>query len=90
MTAVVATGLGAAAGGAAALGKAVLIEFIPHVVGESILKGAGRAALFAGPEDQTDDAMMEKFIELVLKNMEEMDIPDEVIEKAFMKYKGEE
>ncbi len=90
MTAVVATGLGAAAGGAAALGKAVLIEFIPHVVGESILKGAGRAALFAGPEDQTDDAMMEKFIELVLKNMEEMDIPDEVIEKAFMNYKGEE
>jgi hypothetical protein len=90
MTAVVATGLGAAAGGAAALGKAVLIEFIPHVVGESILKGAGRAALFAGPEDTTDDAMMEKFIELVLKNLEEMDIPDEVIEKAFMKYKGEE
>lgn len=90
MTALVATGLGAAAGGAAALGKAVLIEFIPHVVGESILKGAGRAALFAGPEDETDDAMMEKFIELVLKNIEEMDIPDEVIEKAFMNYKGEE
>jgi len=90
MTAAVATGLGAAAGGAAALSKAVLIEFIPHVVGESILKGAGRAALFAGPEDTTDDAMMEKFIEVVLKNMEEMDIPDEIIEKAFMKYKGEE
>lgn len=90
LTAAVATGLGAAAGGAAALGKAVLIEFIPHVVGESLLKGAGRAALFAGPEDETDDAMMEKFVELVLKNMEEMDIPDEVIEKAFMNYKGEE
>jgi hypothetical protein len=90
LTALVATGLGGAAGGAAALGKAVLIEFIPHVVGESILKGAGRAALFAGPEDNTDDAMMEKFVELVMKNMEEMDIPDEVIEKAFMNYKGEE
>jgi hypothetical protein len=89
MTAAVATGLGAAAGGAAALGKAVLIEFIPHVVGESILKGAGKAALFAGPEDTTDDAMMEKFIELVLKNVEEMDIPNEVLEKAFMKYKGD-
>lgn len=89
MTAVVATGLGAAAGGAAALGKAVLIEFIPHVIGESLLKGTGKAALFAGAEDDTDDANMEKFIELVLKNMEEMDIPDEVIEKAFMKYKGD-
>lgn len=90
MTALVATGLGAAAGGAAALGKAVLIEFIPHVVGESLLKGAGRAALFAGPEDNTDDANMEKFIELVLKNIEEMDIPEEVIERAFMNYKGDE
>lgn len=89
MTAALATGLGAAAGGAAALGKAVLVEFIPHVVGESLLKGVGRAALFAGAEDGTDDANMEKFIELVLKNMEEMDIPDEVIESAFIKYKGD-
>lgn len=89
VTALVAAGLGGAAHGAVTFGQHVLAEFIPHVVGETVVKGIGRAALFAGPEDTTDDAMMEKFMEAILKNFEEMDIPNEILEKAMMSYKGE-
>jgi hypothetical protein len=89
-TALFAAGTGGAAHGAAAFAKHVLMEFVPHVVGETILVGAGRASLFAGPEDTSDDAMMEKFMEKVIENFENMDIPPEVLEKAIMSYKAED
>lgn len=88
-TALFATALGGAAHGVAAFAKHVLVEFIPHVVGETVLKGAGQAIIAAGPEDETDDKMMEKYLELLLKNFEEMDIPDEVLEKAMASFNTE-
>ena len=89
-TALFGAALGGAAHGVAAFAKHVLIEFIPHVAAETILKGAGQAVVAAGPEDETDDKMMEKYLELLLKNFEEMDIPDEVIEKAIESFNTKE
>lgn len=90
-TALFGAALGGASHGLAAFGKHVMMEFIPHVVGETVLKGAGKAALFAEVDNKmSDDEMMEKFIELVVKNFEEMDIPKKVLEKAMMSYKGED
>lgn len=90
-TALFGAALGHAAHGLAAFGKHVIVDFIPHVVGETVLKGTSKAALFAEIDAQmSDDEMMEKFIEMVVKNFEEMDIPKEILYKAIMSYNGEE
>ena len=82
---------GAATGGlhhgVAAFGKHVAMEFIPHVVGETILKGAGRAALFADMEGEAEmDANMAKFAEMVAKGLEEMEITPEMMEQMVDSY----
>jgi hypothetical protein len=82
---------GAAGGGlhhgVAAFGKHVAMEFIPHVVGETILKGAGRAALFADIEGEAEmDANMAKFAEMVAKGLEEMEITPEMMEQMVDSY----
>ena len=84
----VAAAFGAAGGGLAhgalAFGKHVMMEFIPHVVGETVAVGAGKAALFAGAED--DDADMMKFMEIISKKLESEDIPDEIMADAIESY----
>ena len=80
---------GGAAHGAAAFGKHLAIEFIPHVVGETILKGIGKAALFAGVDDKNSEMYLEKFGELIAKNMQEMEIPNDILNNAVMSYKSE-
>jgi len=82
---------GAATGGlhhgVAAFGKHVAMEFIPHVVGETILKGAGRAALFADMEGEAEmDANMTKFAEMIAKGLEEMEITPEMMEQMVDSY----
>ena len=82
---------GAATGGlhhgVAAFGKHVAMEFIPHVVGETILKGAGRAALFADMEGEAEmDVNMAKFAEMVAKGLEEMEITPEMMEQMVDSY----
>ncbi len=80
---------GGAAHGAAAFGKHLAIEFIPHVVGETILKGIGKAALFAGVDEKNSEMYLEKFGELIAKNMQEMEIPNDILNNAIMSYKSE-
>jgi hypothetical protein len=73
--------------GVAAFGKHVAMEFIPHVVGETILKGAGRAALFADMEGEAEmDANMTKFAEMIAKGLEEMEITPEMMEQMVDSY----
>jgi hypothetical protein len=73
--------------GVAAFGKHVAMEFIPHVVGETILKGAGRAALFADMQGEAEmDANMAKFAEMVAKGLEEMEITPEMMEQMVDSY----
>ncbi len=86
-TALFGAALGGLSYGAAGFAKHVAIEFIPHVVGETILKGAGRAALFADVKGEAElDANMEKFIEMISKGLEEMDINEEQMEAMVDSY----
>jgi hypothetical protein len=71
---------GGLAHGAAAFGKHLMVEFIPHVVVETIAIGAGKAALFAGEEEP--DADMLKFIAIISKKLENAKIPNEVMASA--------
>ena len=84
----IAAAFGAAGGGLAhgaiAFGKHVMMEFIPHVVAETVAVGAGKAALFAGEED--NDADMMKFIEIISKKLQSEDIPNEIMADAVDSY----
>ena len=80
---------GGASHGAVAFGKHLAVEFIPHVVGETILKGIGKAALFAGVDEENSEMYLEKFGELITKNMQEMEIPNDILNNAIMTYKSE-
>ena len=84
---------GAAGGGlhhgAIAFGKHVAVEFIPHVVGETMLKGIGKAALFAGVDETNEEMYLQKFGELIATNMQEMKIPSDILQKSIMTYKSE-
>jgi hypothetical protein len=86
-TALFAAGMGGLAAGAAGFAKLVAIELVPHVVAETILLGAGRAAIFADNEGEAqDDANMIKFAELIAKGIEDMEITDEMMEDMVDSY----
>jgi hypothetical protein len=86
-TALFGAAMGGLGHGVAAFGKHVAMEFIPHVIGETILKGAGKAALFADMEGEAEmDANMEKFAEMIAKGLEEMEITDEMMEQMVDSY----
>jgi hypothetical protein len=86
-TAVFGAAFGGLSHGVAAFGKHVAMEFIPHIIGETILKGAGKAAVFADAEGEAEmDANMVKFAELIAKGLEEMPIPDEMMEQMVDSY----
>jgi hypothetical protein len=86
-TAVFGAAFGGLSHGAVAFGKHVAMEFIPHVVGETILKGAGRAAIFADMEGEAEmDANILKFTELIAKGLEEMEITPEMMEQMVDSY----
>jgi hypothetical protein len=86
-TAVFGAALGGTAHGAAYFAKHVAMEFIPHVVGETILKGVGKAAMFADADGEAEtDANMIKFTELIAKGIEEMEITPEMMEDMVDSY----
>ena len=86
-TAVFAAGMGGLAAGAAGFAKLVAIELVPHVVAETVLLGAGRAAVFADANGEAeDDANMIKFTELIAKGIEEMEITPEMMEDMVDSY----
>jgi hypothetical protein len=81
---------GGAGHGVLAFGKHVAMEFIPHVVGETILKGAGTAALFAG--DEEEDINMERFMAIIADKMANEKITPELMTQMVDSYnakKGE-
>ena len=86
-TAVFGAAFGGLSHGVAAFGKHVAMEFIPHVIGETILKGVGKAAVFADMEGEAEtDANMIKFAEMVSKGLEEMEITPEMMEQMVDSY----
>jgi len=86
-TAVFGAAFGGLSHGAAYFAKHVAMEFIPHVIGETILKGVGKAAVFADADGEAeDDANMIKFTELIAKGLEEMEITPEMMEQMVDSY----
>jgi hypothetical protein len=86
-TALFAAGMGGLSAGVAGFSKLVAIELIPHVVAETIVLGAGRAAIFADMEGEAEtDANMQKFAELIAKGLEEMEITPEMMEQMVDSY----
>ena len=77
-TALFAAAGGGLAHGAAYFAKHVAMELIPHAVVETIVVGVGRASLFAGA-DGDDERILNDFMESVADNMENMEIPDELM-----------
>ena len=69
---------GGLAHGAAAFAKHVALELVPHAVAETIIVGVGRASLFAGA-DGDDERMLGDFMDAVADNMENMEIPEELM-----------
>jgi len=78
---------GGLAHGATAFAKHVAIEFVPHVVGETLLMGGTRAALFAdeGGEAETD-LNFQKFGEMIADGLENMEISPEQMEAMVDSY----
>jgi hypothetical protein len=86
-TAVFGAAFGGLSHGVAAFGKHVAMEFIPHIIGETILKGVGKAAVFADADGEAEtDANMIKFTELIAKGLEEMEITPEMMEQMVDSY----
>jgi hypothetical protein len=86
-TAVFGAAFGGLSHGVAAFGKHVAMEFIPHIIGETILKGVGKAAVFADAEGEAEtDANVLKFTEMIAKGLEEMEITPEMMEQMVDSY----
>jgi hypothetical protein len=86
-TAVFGAAFGGLSHGVAAFGKHVAMEFIPHIIGETILKGVGKAAVFADAEGEAEtDANILKFTEMIAKGLEEMEITPEMMEQMVDSY----
>jgi hypothetical protein len=86
-TAVFGAAFGGLSHGVAAFGKHVAMEFIPHIIGETILKGVGKAAVFADMEGEAEtDANMIKFAEMIADGLENMEITPEMMEQMVDSY----
>ena len=86
-TALFGAALGGTAHGAAYFAKHVAMEFIPHIVGETLLKGVAKAAVFADNEGEAEmDANMIKFTELIADGLEKMEITPEMMEQMVDSY----
>ena len=71
-------GVSATASGIGKLAGMTMAELAPHVVVETILKGIGRAALFAD-ENQEDEARLNKFAELLIEELQKTEITTEML-----------
>jgi len=80
--------LGVATGGLSSgvlpFAKHLAIEFVPHVVGETLLLGTGKAALFADTNE--DERLLNAFMEKVIDGLESMKIPNDVLVNAIDSY----
>jgi hypothetical protein len=86
-TAVFGAAFGGLSHGVAAFGKHVAMEFIPHVIGETILKGVGKAAVFADADGEAEmDVNMAKFAEMIADGLENMEITPEMMEQMVDSY----
>lgn len=70
----------------------IMAEFVPHIIAETILVGATKAAVFAGPMDMVggkEDEAIQKFMDAVAEKMAKEDIPLDMIAKSVEFYNKE-
>lgn len=60
------------------------VEFVPHIVAETIAMGVGKAALFADVNE--DERMMNAFMDKIIDGIESMEIPEDVMNTAVDTY----
>jgi len=60
------------------------VEFVPHIVVETIAMGAGKAALFADTNE--DERLLNAFVDKLIDGIETMEIPDDVMDSAIDSY----
>jgi hypothetical protein len=86
-TALFGAAMGGLSYGTAGFAKHVAVEFVPHIIAETFLKGAGRAALFADTEGEAEmDAQFIKFTELLADGLENMKISPEQMDEMIDSY----
>lgn len=85
---VIATLLGVATGGLShgvlPFAQHLAVEFVPHVIVETIAMGAGKAALFADTNE--DERLLNAFVDKIIDGIETMEIPDDVMNNAVDTY----
>jgi hypothetical protein len=70
----------------------IMTEFVPHIVGETVLAGIAKAAVFAGPLDMNggkEDEAIQKFMDAIAEKVAKEDIPVDIIAKAVESYNKE-
>jgi hypothetical protein len=70
----------------------IMTEFVPHIVGETVLAGVAKAAVFAGPLDMNggkEDEAIQKFMDSIAEKVAKEDIPVDIIANAVESYNKE-
>jgi hypothetical protein len=70
----------------------IMAEFVPHIVAETVLVGATKAAVFAGPMDMgggKEDEAIQKFMDVIADKIANEDIPLDIIAKSVESYNKE-
>ena len=60
------------------------IEFVPHIVAETLLLGASKAALFADTNE--DERALLAFVDKIIDGIENMEVPEDVMNTAIDTY----
>ncbi len=60
------------------------VEFVPHIIAETLAMGAGKAALFADVNEE--ERLLMLFSDKIADGLENMEIPADVMEKAIDSY----
>ena len=67
----------------------LMAEFIPHIVGETIIAGVAKAAVFAGPVEMgggKEEEAIQKFMDVIGDKMAKEDIPLDILAMAIQTY----
>jgi len=83
-TALTGAALGGVGAGIGAFAKHVAIEFVPHVVAETIAVGAARASIFADMNDE--ERVLMDFAEKIAEGLEKLEISSELMDKMVDSY----
>jgi hypothetical protein len=70
----------------------IMAEFVPHIVAETVLVGATKAAVLAGPMDMgggKEDEAIQKFMDVIADKIANEDIPLDIIAKSVESYNKE-